>query len=65
MVNKVKRGIRALPRNFNAHNRCVVRDCPNRAIVRVQFKAGRSIYDLCRTCYHRCHTEVVVLERTK
>lgn len=65
MTKKPVKRIRALPRDFNAHNRCVVPDCPDRAVVRVQFKTGRSIYDMCTICYNNCRTEVVVLGHTK
>jgi len=64
MVKIPKKGVRALPRKFNAHNVCVVENCGNRAIARVKFPPG-VLLDLCGICLPNCRKDVEILEIIK
>lgn len=64
MVKIPRKGVRALPRVFNAHNTCVVDDCGNRAVARVRFPGG-VLLDLCEKCLPLCQKEAEIVESIK
>lgn len=64
MVKIPRRGVRALPRAFNAHNTCVVDDCENRAVARVRFP-GNVLLDLCKRCLPLCQKEAEIVKSIK
>lgn len=64
MTKIPRKGVRALPRTFNAHNTCVVENCGQRAIARVRFPTG-VLLDVCGNCLPLCPKDVEIVERVK
>ena len=64
MTRIPRKGVRALPRAFNAHNTCVVENCGQRATYRVRMTNG-VLLDLCDSCVTLRPKEAEIVERAK
>jgi hypothetical protein len=63
MVKIPRRGVRALPRAFNAHNFCVIENCHMRAIARVRLVGV--LLDVCRVHLPTCPKGITVLVKIR